>query len=137
MTAPYVRPDTRAFLDFLNAMPGPKMHEIGAPAARQVYLAMRDMTDLPVGELGELVRRLGRNPVPLPHRDPVEAEDMFACRPRVTGCIKPATVVHLLLLRSAGSMGRVSLIVPAFAWRERTAVDRPGRASLRARRAGV
>lgn len=52
MTEPFVRPDARAFLDFLNAMPGPKMHEIGAPAARQVYLGMRDMTDLPVGDLG-------------------------------------------------------------------------------------
>jgi acetyl esterase len=52
MTEPYVRPDARAFLDFLNAMPGPKMHEMDAPAARQVYLAMRDVTDLPVGDLG-------------------------------------------------------------------------------------
>lgn len=52
MTEPFVRPDARAFLDFLNAMPGPKMHEIGAPAARQIYLGMRDMTDLPVGDLG-------------------------------------------------------------------------------------
>jgi len=52
MTEPFVRSDARAFLDFLNAMPGPKMHEIGAPAARQVYLGMRDMTDLPVGDLG-------------------------------------------------------------------------------------
>ena len=52
MTEPFVRPDARAFLDFLNAMPGPKMHEIGAPAARQVYAGMRDIADLPVGELG-------------------------------------------------------------------------------------
>ena len=52
MTEPFVRPDARAFLDFLNAMPGPKTHEIGAPAARQVYLAMRDLADLPFGELG-------------------------------------------------------------------------------------
>ena len=52
MTQPFVRPDARAFLDFLNAMPGPKMHEIGAVAARQIYLGMRDMTDLPLGELG-------------------------------------------------------------------------------------
>jgi len=52
MTEPFVRPDARAFLDFLNAMPGPKMHEMGAIAARQVYGAMRDMTDLPVGDLG-------------------------------------------------------------------------------------
>ena len=52
MTEPFVRPDARAFLDFLNAMPGVKMHEMDAPAARQVYLAMRDVADLPTGDLG-------------------------------------------------------------------------------------
>ena len=52
MTEPYVRPDARAFLDFLNMMPGAKMHEMEAPAARQVYNAMGDVADLPVGELG-------------------------------------------------------------------------------------
>ena len=51
MTEPFVRPDARAFLDFLNAMPGPKMNEMDPPAARQVYVAMRDMTDPPIGDL--------------------------------------------------------------------------------------
>jgi acetyl esterase len=51
MTEPFVRPDVRQFLDFLNAMPGPRMHELEPPAARQVYEAMRDVADLPVGEL--------------------------------------------------------------------------------------
>ena len=52
MTAPYVRPDTSAFLTFLNAMPGPKMHELDPPAARAQYVAMKDLGDPPVGELG-------------------------------------------------------------------------------------
>lgn len=46
-----VRPDVRSFLDYLNNLPGPKTHEIGAPAARQVYRAMKDVADPPVGEL--------------------------------------------------------------------------------------
>ena len=49
--APYVRPDVRQFLDYLNALPGPKTHEIGAPVARQMYRAMRDVADPPLGEL--------------------------------------------------------------------------------------
>lgn len=49
--APYVRPDVRGFLDFLNNLPGPKMHELDAPTARQAYLAMKDVADLPLGEL--------------------------------------------------------------------------------------
>ena len=48
---PYVRPDVRGFLDYLNALPGPKTHEIGAPAARQMYKAMKDVADPPLGEL--------------------------------------------------------------------------------------
>ncbi|WP_375394132.1 alpha/beta hydrolase [uncultured Sphingomonas sp.] len=53
--APYVRPDARGFLAYLNSVPGPKMHEMDAPAARQVYLAMKDVADLPLGELGAVV----------------------------------------------------------------------------------
>ncbi|MBY8829718.1 alpha/beta hydrolase [Hephaestia mangrovi] len=51
MTDPFVRPDVRAFLAYLDSMPGPKMHELDAPAARQVYFAMKDVADPPVGEL--------------------------------------------------------------------------------------
>lgn len=50
----FVRPDVRAFLDFLNAMPGPKPHEMGAVAARAQMTAMREVVDLPLGELGEI-----------------------------------------------------------------------------------
>ena len=52
MTEPFVRPDTKAFLAFLNAVPGPKMHELEAPAARAQYIAMKDIADSPVGDLG-------------------------------------------------------------------------------------
>ncbi len=48
---PYVRPDVRGFLDYLNAMPGPRTHQMTPEAARQVYHAMKDVADLPVGEL--------------------------------------------------------------------------------------
>lgn len=51
MTEPFVRPDVLAFLGFLNSMPGPKMHELDAPAARAVYAAMKDVADLPMGSL--------------------------------------------------------------------------------------
>jgi acetyl esterase len=51
MTEPFVRPDVRAFLSYLDNMPGPKMHEMDAPAARAVYAAMKDVADPPVGEL--------------------------------------------------------------------------------------
>lgn len=52
MTEPFVRPDTKAFLTFLNTLPGPKMHQLDAPAARAQYTAMKDLADPPVGELG-------------------------------------------------------------------------------------
>ena len=47
----YVRPDVQAFLAYLNNLPGPKMHEMGAVAARQMYVAMRPVADADVGEL--------------------------------------------------------------------------------------
>ncbi|MEG3086093.1 alpha/beta hydrolase [Sphingomonas sp. PB4P5] len=52
MTEPFVRPDTKAFLGFVNAMPGPKMHELDAAGARAQYLAMKDIADPPIGDLG-------------------------------------------------------------------------------------
>lgn len=51
MTEHYVRPDVAQFLQYLNTLPGPKMHELPADAARAVFAAGRDVTDLPVGEL--------------------------------------------------------------------------------------
>ena len=46
-----VRPDVQGFLDYLNNMPGPKMHELEASMARQIYTAMKDVADPPVGNL--------------------------------------------------------------------------------------
>lgn len=54
MSDPYVRPDVKAFLSILAAMPGPKMHELEPEAARAQYVAMKDLADPPVGELGEI-----------------------------------------------------------------------------------
>ena len=48
---PFVRPDVRQFLDYLNALPGPRTHEIGAPGAREMYRTMRGVADRPLGEL--------------------------------------------------------------------------------------
>ena len=50
-TTPYVRPDVAMFLQFLNAVPGPKFWEVPADDARAMTAAMRDVADAPVGEL--------------------------------------------------------------------------------------
>ena len=51
------RPDVTAFLAFLNAVPGPKMHELPPVAARATMVAMRGVAELPVGELA-VIRNL-------------------------------------------------------------------------------
>jgi acetyl esterase len=48
---PYVRPDVRRFLDWLNALPGPKSHEAGPVEARRMMVAGRHVADAPTGEL--------------------------------------------------------------------------------------
>lgn len=50
-TTPYVRPDVALFLQFLNAVPGPKFWEVPADDARAMTAAMRDVADAPVGQL--------------------------------------------------------------------------------------
>lgn len=50
-TAPFVRPDVALFLQFLNAVPGPKFWEVSADEARAITAGMRDVADAPVGEL--------------------------------------------------------------------------------------
>lgn len=52
---PYVRPDVLAFLTFLASVPGPRTHEVDAVTARQMYLAMKDIADPPVGALGAVI----------------------------------------------------------------------------------
>lgn len=47
----YTRPDVAMFLQFLNAVPGPKFYEVDAVMAREMTAAMRDVADAPVGEL--------------------------------------------------------------------------------------
>ncbi|MBW4330832.1 alpha/beta hydrolase [Stakelama sp. CBK3Z-3] len=51
MNEPFVRPDVRSFLGFVANVPAPRMHELEPPAAREQYRAMRDIADLPVGDL--------------------------------------------------------------------------------------
>lgn len=50
-TTPFVRPDVAQFLQFLNAVPGPKFWEVPAAEARAMTAAMRDVADAPVGDL--------------------------------------------------------------------------------------
>jgi len=50
-TTSFVRPDVALFLQFLNAVPGPKFWEVSADEARAITSAMRDVADAPVGEL--------------------------------------------------------------------------------------
>ena len=45
-TGPYTRPDVRGFLDFLNSIEGPQMHEMPLADARGAYLAMLPLAEL-------------------------------------------------------------------------------------------
>jgi len=54
VTEPFVRPDVALFLHYLNALPGPKIHEVGAVAAREMTTAMRGVADLDTGPLAVL-----------------------------------------------------------------------------------
>jgi acetyl esterase len=45
------RPDVDMFLGMLNALPGPKMHEVSAVEARAAMAAMSPVAELPVGDL--------------------------------------------------------------------------------------
>lgn len=51
MTEPYTRPDVAQLLAMLNMLPGPKMHELPPEGARAIYVASKDMVDLPLGDL--------------------------------------------------------------------------------------
>jgi acetyl esterase len=55
--SPVVRPDVRLFLDYLNALPGPKSHDVGPNEARTMMLASRHVADAPVGDLA-MIRNL-------------------------------------------------------------------------------
>jgi len=51
MSDPFVRPDTAAFLTFLNSQDGPAMHELPIADARNMMQAMRHVADADVGEI--------------------------------------------------------------------------------------
>ena len=68
MSEPFVRPDVRKFLDYLNAMPGPRTHEVGLAEARNRMHASRHVADAPVGDLAVIrdLTALGpAGPIPL------------------------------------------------------------------------
>lgn len=68
-TTPFVRPDVAQFLQFLNAVPGPKFWEVPAAEARAMTAAMRDVADAPVGELAVIRDILIPGPAgPIPAR---------------------------------------------------------------------
>jgi acetyl esterase len=51
---PYVRPDVRLFLDYLNNLPGPRTHEVGPEEARLMMVKSRHVADAPAGELATI-----------------------------------------------------------------------------------
>lgn len=51
MAEPFVRPDVRRFLDYLNALPGPRSHQVEPAEARAMMHASRHVADAPVGAL--------------------------------------------------------------------------------------
>lgn len=53
-TPPFVRPDVAGFLHYLNSAQGPKMHEMDAAGARAMYRSMKDIADVPIGELATI-----------------------------------------------------------------------------------
>lgn len=54
MSEPYVRPDTAAFLQFLNAQPGPKMEEVPVADARAMMLVMGQLAEAETGTIARL-----------------------------------------------------------------------------------
>ncbi len=55
--APFVRADVRRFLDYLNALPGPRSHQVSPEEARNMMRAARHVADAPVGALA-MIRNL-------------------------------------------------------------------------------
>jgi acetyl esterase len=51
MSENYVRPDVRRFLDYLNALPGPRSHQVELAEARSMMHASRQVADAAVGDL--------------------------------------------------------------------------------------
>jgi acetyl esterase len=51
MSEPYVRPDVAGFLQFLNSVPGPKLHEVSATEARAQMTAMGPLAEAELGAI--------------------------------------------------------------------------------------
>jgi len=68
MTEPFVRPDVRQFLDFLNGLPGPKGYEVGPEGARQMMVTGRYALDAPAKKIAVL-RDVAGGPVPMRQYD--------------------------------------------------------------------
>lgn len=65
---PYVRPDVRAFLDFLNSAGAPLMHMLSPAEARGAYLAMGSVGErdpLPLAVIRDLAAPGAAGPIPL------------------------------------------------------------------------
>lgn len=78
MAEPEVRPDVRKFLDFLNSLPGPRSHEVGAVEARNMMHASRHVADAPVGDLAVIRNLTAPGPageIPLRLYDPRSERD--------------------------------------------------------------
>ena len=58
MSEPFVRPDVRTFLDYVNALPNQKAFEMPLADARNMLHASRQVADAPVGDLA-VIRDLG------------------------------------------------------------------------------
>lgn len=57
-TTHYTRPDVAAFLAFLNAQEGPKMEDLPADGAREMFRAMTQMADSPRGDIAKVEDRV-------------------------------------------------------------------------------
>ena len=69
MSDPFVRPDVRQFLDFLDGLPGLKGYEAGPEVARQMMVSGRYALDAPAKEIA-INRDLSSGPVPMRLHDP-------------------------------------------------------------------
>ena len=63
MADPFIRPDVRQFLDYLESLNRPKGHEIGADAARKMMIASRHAFEPPARDIA--VTKDITGPVPL------------------------------------------------------------------------
>ncbi|MEA3078873.1 MAG: acetyl esterase [Sphingomonadales bacterium] len=63
MAEPFVRPDVRQLLEFLDSLPGPRSHEVGPEGARQMMVTGRYALDAPARDIA--VERDIAGPVPL------------------------------------------------------------------------